>query len=281
MNNEQNNIIGGINPIPPTPNPNSSIEPMNQGNMVSIENPQAINNNVIPGSSAKPIGVVTESPEITASKSVITNSQPSNSIPLDSIPITPVPGAVLESNANNNMSNSTEGQILSINSNSVVPEMTSNANKLSASGPTQNLNAPVPELKIDSVSPFDIGIGGSTTEPIQNVATISSKPDIPNNQITNVETAPTTTMSNNTPLTNEVLSDQTSSSGDHVVSVGKYLGNMILFAIPIIGFIMLLVKAFDKKDKNISNFAKAYLLLTVILGIIFIVATIYLNSFPS
>ena len=46
---------------------------------------------------------------------------------------------------------------------------------------------------------------------------------------------------------------------------------MILFSIPLVGFIVLILKVVDKKDKNISNFAKAYLLLGIILVLLWIV----------
>ena len=49
-----------------------------------------------------------------------------------------------------------------------------------------------------------------------------------------------------------------------VVSVKRYLLYIILFSIPVVGLIVLIVKFFDKEDKNISNYAKAQLLLSLI-----------------
>ena len=53
-----------------------------------------------------------------------------------------------------------------------------------------------------------------------------------------------------------------------ITPVKSYLLNMLLFCIPLVGFIMLIVKAIDKKESNIRNFARAYLLLSLIVGVI-------------
>lgn len=58
------------------------------------------------------------------------------------------------------------------------------------------------------------------------------------------------------------------------VSLGTYLGHFFLFAIPVVGFIMLIVKAFDKNDKNLSNFAKAYLLFSIIICVVLVVLVV-------
>ena len=70
----------------------------------------------------------------------------------------------------------------------------------------------------------------------------------------------------------------TTSNEANVTTVGKYLGYMFLFAIPIIGFIMLLVTAFGKKEKSISNFAKAYLLFSLIMGALIIILAMLFAS---
>ena len=71
---------------------------------------------------------------------------------------------------------------------------------------------------------------------------------------------------------------QTTSNEANVTTVGKYLGYMFLFAIPIAGFIMLLVTAFGKKEKSISNFAKAYLLFSLIMGALIIILAMLFAS---
>lgn len=55
------------------------------------------------------------------------------------------------------------------------------------------------------------------------------------------------------------------------ISVGAYLGYMVLFSIPVIGIIMMLVTAFGSGEKSLKNFAKAHLILYVIAVVISIV----------
>lgn len=66
-------------------------------------------------------------------------------------------------------------------------------------------------------------------------------------------------------------------NNDNIVSVKKYLGHMILFSIPVVGFVMLIVKAFSKKDKNISNYAKAQLLLAIIVTVLSVIITLVIS----
>lgn len=60
-----------------------------------------------------------------------------------------------------------------------------------------------------------------------------------------------------------------------VVSVGQWIGTMIITAIPLVGFIMLLVWAFSG-DTNPSkkNYARAALILGIIGGILFAIISI-------
>lgn len=49
------------------------------------------------------------------------------------------------------------------------------------------------------------------------------------------------------------------------VSVGKYIGYSILFALPLIGFIILLITAFSgSTNKSLKNYARAMLVMMVI-----------------
>ena len=61
--------------------------------------------------------------------------------------------------------------------------------------------------------------------------------------------------------------------GAPVMSVGSYIGTMLLSAIPLVGFILLLVWAFGSDtNPNKKNFCRAYLILMligIVLGIIF------------
>ena len=49
-----------------------------------------------------------------------------------------------------------------------------------------------------------------------------------------------------------------------VASTGTYFGLMLLFALPIIGFIACIIMAFAPKNKNIKHFARAMLIWTII-----------------
>ncbi len=57
------------------------------------------------------------------------------------------------------------------------------------------------------------------------------------------------------------------------VSVGAYFGLMLLFSLPVIGFIACIIVAFAPENKSLKNFARAILIWTVIavilVGIIF------------
>lgn len=60
------------------------------------------------------------------------------------------------------------------------------------------------------------------------------------------------------------------------VTIGQYIGYSFLFGIPIIGFIMLLITAFGSEDKiSLKNYAKAILLLQVILVAIYFVLFLF------
>ncbi len=74
-----------------------------------------------------------------------------------------------------------------------------------------------------------------------------------------------------------------------VVGTGLYIGLMILFAIPIIGFIACIIMAFTAKNKNIKNYARAtliwmiiaFVLLAILIAIVSVIAntlTDYINQ---
>lgn len=69
-----------------------------------------------------------------------------------------------------------------------------------------------------------------------------------------------------------------SSAGDTPLSVGQYIGMIILSGLPIVGFILLLIWAFSSdQNTNKKNYARAVLILAVIgiaLSIIFGAAAI-------
>ena len=53
---------------------------------------------------------------------------------------------------------------------------------------------------------------------------------------------------------------------------------MILCSIPVVGFIILIIRAVDRKDKNISNLARAQLLVSAIAVLLMIVVMVVFSS---
>ena len=53
------------------------------------------------------------------------------------------------------------------------------------------------------------------------------------------------------------------------ISMWGYLGYDILFALPFIGFILVIVMSFAPANKNVKNFARSFLLATII-GIVLV-----------
>ena len=90
--------------------------------------------------------------------------------------------------------------------------------------------------------------------------------------------------SNNLQSKNNVAppSNVNNNETSEVVSVKRYLGHFLLLCIPIVGIIILIMRAFDKKDKKISNLAKAQLLFSgIFIGIallMFIVFVVILGE---
>ena len=65
------------------------------------------------------------------------------------------------------------------------------------------------------------------------------------------------------------------------ISAWGYVGYQLLFAIPIVGFICILVFALGgSTNKNLKNFARSYLciwLIAIIIGVIFLVISLILG----
>lgn len=254
MNNEQNNGVGNITPIMPN---------------------NANNQNTNPGVNNEQSGVTTPTPITPIAPT--TPEQQNNQVPNNNptIPITPMPEVRGTSNQNvenqNNQVNPTPTitpQPQQITPTIVMPE----SKDSSMSSPQQPIpNAPK-ELKLDSSSPFDIGVSAplSTATNITTPQTPISQPT----QSSTITPIPVTNNNNDTetkPQQDINIKEPTTQSTDNVVSVGTYLIHIILFSIPVIGLILLIVKALDKKNKNLSNFAKAQLILAVIATVIMVV----------
>lgn len=63
------------------------------------------------------------------------------------------------------------------------------------------------------------------------------------------------------------------------VTVGQYVGYSILFALPLIGFIMLLVTAFgSSKSISLRNYAKSYLVFYAIAVVLYIIMFIFAGA---
>ena len=194
----------------------------------------------------------TTSSEVSQNQPSITNQ--------GAIPITPIPEVKGEASSNVEQSQNNIGQSLQqgITPTIVMPET------------KESLIAPQPqnkELNLESSSPFDIGVNA----PLSTNANVNITPEVPNNTpitpitVSNTGQENTTSdinLGNNQQPQDINISSQSQQSND-VVSVGKYLLYIILFSIPIVGFIMLIIKALDKKEKNISNFAKAQLIIVL------------------
>lgn len=137
-----------------------------------------------------------------------------------------------------------------ITPNIVMPEMKNEAT------PQPETNQQ-PQLNIETASPFDIGVNAPLNTTVANIEVSNNEPQqIPvNNNVDNSTQQPQ----------NDINIKETSNNNtEEIVSVGKYILHFIIFSIPVIGFIMLIVKALDKKNKNISNLAKAILIIGVI-----------------
>lgn len=290
MDNNQNNLLNSLQP-----------NMTNQSNMASSTPPQDTFNGQLPIGGA--IGII-QSPSqppltpnlgalnplqtpITIENNNPNSSQPnlnpvgseqnpggltfSNDTQLNSIGIT-LNGQNITPDLNNAFSStppvSASQGIISLSSQSIIPEQkNTNVSNLAVDSTS--------EPNLSSANPFDIGIALTPISPMEQMSkTTLLTPQMPNTSVVNnpmnTETAnPTISSTESTSSKeNEPINDET------IVSVGQYLGHLVLFSLPIIGQIMLIVKIFDKKNKNISNLAKAQLLLfamMIILVVVFIV----------
>ena len=60
-----------------------------------------------------------------------------------------------------------------------------------------------------------------------------------------------------------------------VLSPWAYFGYNILFAIPLVGFILALVLALDNSNLNRRNFARAYFCGMILVGILVVIAVVF------
>ena len=212
-----------------------------------------------------------------------------------------------------NNSNANNGGIITVSKDSltasVLPVSTALANEMSTNSSeavasaSPTLNFELPNNDTPPATPVANNINDTTTGSINPTGTEVSNSSGANNGVLPVSfnsilseqntnnsngaiaqvTTPEVTATNNpvTPIDNAAVSQPSISSTNevaNVISVGKYLGHMLLFIIPVVGFIMCIVKAFDKKDKTISNFAKAFLIFSVIISTVVVVLSVLMFS---
>lgn len=104
--------------------------------------------------------------------------------------------------------------------------------------------------------------------------------------MTNGGTAPSAAPMSGTPmyqvnpgsLFDSVLSSDDLPQSLRPLSVLDYVGYLILFQLPIIGFIMIIFYSIKAKNKNLKNFARALLLLGVIVVVLYIIVLLLLGD---
>ncbi len=139
------------------------------------------------------------------------------------------------------------------------------------------VSAPVVENTVSADEPlgFDLPSANSNVSPADNNTNLNTSVSLTNEVVASTSNTETT-IPVNPDTNNDSVSQSSYSNSSSDVSVGTYLGHMFLFSIPFVGFILLIVKAFDKKNKNISNWAKSMLLYSLILTVITVVISILL-----
>lgn len=269
MNNEQNNSGFGI----PNQNNNSSQSMMGENtipgaNLMPVGQPGNLNS-VNPSVNANGMGSGTTFQQANVESNVLTP----NPIPtiVSGAPVNPpnIPSTPINTLSNNNMN--------------VATDSMGGVNILGNSVPNM-VNEPI-SSNLNNMQNTDMGLNNGmmmgaelNAQPNLNVVnpTVLEQPvltpNVPLGQPSmgnNINPAMNINLGDATPLSNE---SGTINDGAEVVSVFKWLGLMILFVIPVVGPIMLLVKAFGKeKNKTIKNYARAQLLLSVIACILMIV----------
>lgn len=63
------------------------------------------------------------------------------------------------------------------------------------------------------------------------------------------------------------------------ISMWGYFGYELLFAIPVIGFILLIVFCFAPANINVKNFARSYFCFIIIAAIVLVICAVVLGGF--
>ena len=114
-----------------------------------------------------------------------------------------------------------------------------------------------------------------------NNINIASETPPANNNMPNMQTPPM----NNTPINNNISQNTAPLNNqlqDNVVSVGKYIVHLLLCCIPLVGIIILFIRAFSKdENKNLSNLAKAQLIMMGISAVLSIIVFIIITAIAA
>ncbi len=218
----------------------------------------------------EPITITPITPQV-AGQTSENNDIANNSTQINTIQVPPI-----NNNSQNNQTMAPQNNIVNNNQNIltpkvIVPEMKNENNNAINENLSNNNPSLEPQLNLESSSPFDIGIN----TPL-NTSEISIQQPLPTNTNENQSIA---NDNNNNPI--QDINIEQNNNSTNITSMGSYLLLLILFSIPLIGFIILIVKVLDKKDKNISNFAKAYLLFGIIILVIgFLAPIVFKIAFP-
>ena len=203
-----------------------------------------------------------------------------NQIPVNITPITPQPIEPQVEAVNNNQqilkdnnqnTKETNEQTNTINSNNIltpnliIPEIKEDK---SNNNINNEINNSLPQLNLESSSPFDIGVNSPV-----NTNQVNQEPITINN---NINTTNDIDIKNNKSIPDINIEEPIINNQN--ISVGTYLLNMLLFSIPIIGLIVIIIRISDKKNKNISNLAKAYFILEIITTIIALILPIIIKN---
>ena len=261
-NDNVNSNVGTLN-IPVVNDINNAIQVNNPSGDTGIPNiPIVGNDNVNSNVGTLNIPVVNDT-----NNAIQNNGINDNTISVDASSIVPA-----NSSATNTVLNIAEGVVSNLNNNLETNNTESSTN--------ENMNQ-ITSIIVDNSS--DEVKSDVNNVPVPNDTILSIDTLIPpsrnssNSATANINSNDSTdgiVLESSSDIVNEINQNvNVSISDDGSLSVKKYLGYMFLFLIPIYGQIMLFIKAFDKKDKAISNYAKAQAIVTISLFIIFSIIT--------
>lgn len=175
--------------------------------------------------------------------------------------------------------NNTSNGVIPVSSSSVIPEVRNDviatgSTVIAPEDTTNVLNFDLPSNANSVMTQGNVISQNAGMDPIQGHPIPNTSQPVVNDNLTNNLNVGNATVQTNSPSKTTVSCD----SNDNIVSVGKYIGYIILFSIPIVGLIMLIVKALDKKDKNISNLARAQLLIGLVVVVLVVLVFVVFGA---